>query len=171
MTPLNTEERRSSFFLFLLFLTVSIVLVTIAAFFGMEVPSAQNKLMKQQLTVLQANQDSLEKFAIKVSETVAALDKMTKSGVENADYLNNRVSLNLTVLGRQFGVDTTSIRGKMFLDVTSSLQALQIAEQTLRKSGDNQKTIEDLTKKLADQTARADGLQRDADDLRSRLQK
>ena len=167
MTPLNTEERRSSFFLFLFFLTITVVVVAVAAFFGLQVPSDQNKLMKQQITIYKANDDTLQKFARKVSETVADLDYISKAGAENADFTDDKVSGNLDMLGKQYGVDTTSIRGKMFFNVIKSLLSLQAAEKTLRKNGDNQKTIDDLNTKLLNETTLAEGLQRDNDDLRS----
>ena len=78
MMPLNTAERKSAFFLFLLFFIISLVIVVATVFFGVQVPLKQNELLKSQIADFQNDREFLQKFSGKVSETWSMLDKIDK---------------------------------------------------------------------------------------------
>jgi len=138
MKALNSSERQSAFFVFLALFAISIVLITVTVFFGMQVPLQENKQLKLEVEDLQNDQMFLKKFSSKMSETVAYLSNINNTGIQNADIIDGRIGFNIEDLTKQIGGDTTA-RSKMFNDIVVSLTQLRSAKKALRESSTDSK--------------------------------
>ena len=146
MVPLNSDDRRSSFFLFLMFFIISTVLVAITAFYGMEVPTAENKIMNDKILVYQKNQAFSEMFAAKAAQVSGDLDNINnpKVDAENMDVI---IGHTLDSLDYQVVADT-STRSKMFKNIIQNLRNLDKAKKQLRDYANSNKSMAELEEKL-----------------------
>jgi hypothetical protein len=151
MGPLNSTERRSSFFLFLIFFVIAAGLVSLTAFFGMQVPTVENKIMSQQIDTFQKKQIFLQQFAGKISKIRQQLDNIDKPGVD-ADAMDALIKTNLDNLNEMVYADTTSSQGKLFVDVIAGFRALKKAKLDLRQCGNSEKVIDGLKDQIKDKS-------------------
>jgi len=163
MGPLNSADRRSSFFLFLMFFIIAVGLITLTAFFGVDTPTVENKNLNQQIAIYQRQQASLQKFAAKLSETVNYLNTINNPGIQNATFIDSKISLDLDTLNKETALDQ-SAQSKMFSDIVNSLQTLQSDQKYIRDNGNNGKSASDLQQELRQ-------VQKDLDDCRGDLAK
>lgn len=152
MIPLNNAERKSSFFLFLLFFIISVALIVTAVFYGIQVPFKENALMKHQIEDFQKDQVFRQDFSAKMAETKGLLDKIDKQGV---DYINvnSIVAANLDTLDRKLGVDS-SAHTLIYRTMISSMRDVQRLKDALRAKQGNEKDQSSLQTEL--DKARAD---------------
>lgn len=146
MVPLNSSERRQSYFIFLLFFVVSISIVVLTIFYGVQIPTRQNEQLKRQVSDLQKEQTFLKVFAVKLSKTKNMLAKINLPGVDPST--ESYISANLDTLNF-LGIDTIS-HGKIYSDITASLFALDQALKQLRANGSTSDQVAKLQQELKD---------------------
>jgi hypothetical protein len=147
MTPLNTAERRSTFFRFLLFFIISLVIVAITAFYGIQVPFKENEIMRHQIAGYQDDQLFLQRFSVKVAQTREMLEKINKPGVEPL-ILDGRIQGSIDSLNIQIGPDSTK-HPLLYRDVVNSLLILRQAKRDLRENSRNDEEKAQLKLDLA----------------------
>ncbi|HTE02133.1 MAG TPA: type VI secretion system TssO [Mucilaginibacter sp.] len=147
MIPLNNPERRSSFFVFLLFFVVTISIVMLTAFYGIQVPVKENEQMKKQIADFQKERVFAQTFADRLSKTRAMLDKINLPGVANTT--EGYIKANITKLTEQVGDDTTATR-KIYVDIIANLSALDQAQKTVRDNNNSAQDKQDLERKLSE---------------------
>lgn len=84
MKPLNTPERKKAFLNFILFYTITTLLIVLAVYFGMRVPFKQNDRLNAQLSVYEKEKEFAITFSKGASEAKAMLDSINRSGVQTA---------------------------------------------------------------------------------------
>jgi hypothetical protein len=145
MIPINNSERRSAFFIFLVFFIVTTGIIVLTTFYGMQVPTKQNDQMKQEIDDYQKEQIFLQNFADKLSDTRVLLDKINLPNTDPST--EGAIKTNLDALSNQIGNDTTLHR-KLYHDIVSSLNALDLAKKQIRENGSNDQQVSKLQQEL-----------------------
>lgn len=147
MKPLNSEERKKSFGVFLLFFIITTALVIGAVYFGMQVPFAQNERLKEQVSKFQRENTFAETFSQKMNETKGLLDSVNKSGVQ-ATIVDGQITENIKRLNAMADSDS-SARKQLYHDMVQSFVDLQIAKQGLRDASGKETNLANSTQEIA----------------------
>lgn len=76
---LNAQERTQAFLKFLLFFVITVAVILFAVFFDFQMPTVQNKSLKEEVYIQRQQDANQERFANKMELTVALLDSMEKN--------------------------------------------------------------------------------------------
>lgn len=164
MKPLNAQERRSSFWRFLLFFFITLAVIITAIFFGIKIPYAENKKLQEQLAIVSKENQFKDEFTASMAEAQALLDTVNqdplKSGlvdgritqkVQQMDAMINKAELNSKTIYTQIikGLnntqsDKTALRAAGNKDSVVAMYNSQIQElkNSLTKWQDSYKQLE-----------------------------
>ncbi|HYH14967.1 MAG TPA: type VI secretion system TssO [Flavisolibacter sp.] len=99
MHPINKAERRNAFVNFLLLFIVTVALITTIIFFSMEVPLAENKRLREEISQMEKEREMAKAFQRSIAEIK---EKLTDPGyLKNPPYLVRR-----RIQGRINSLDT-----------------------------------------------------------------
>jgi hypothetical protein len=152
MTPQNTAERKSSFFYFLIFFIITVGLIMLSVFFGMQVPFKENDAMKDQIANMQRDQSYMQNFTAKMSDTQNLLDSINRPGVAQPELINGSITANLSALTQMLVSDSAHL--DIYKNVVKNLVDLQDAKKQLRDAGSSDLTIGNLQKQVSDLTSK-----------------
>lgn len=147
MVPaLNNKERNKAFWKFILFFTISVVVIVMAVFVNFIVPSKENKILKEKAGKFQAHASAEEKFTAAIIETDKLLDSLDKPGV-NEQYITQLINSKINEM-TTLQNDNKDVAGK---DDNVMLQVLLKYSQTkskLSKLGNASQELEQYKRDL-----------------------
>ncbi len=147
MKPLNTEERKKSFTSFLLFFLVTVVLIVVAVYFGMQIPFRQNEKLQAQVARYQQEQAFADNFSDMMTQTTILLDSVNKSGTQPT-IVDGLISNNVKSLNASLVSDSSSNK-QLYQNMVQSLVQLQLAKTGLRNSSGKDQDASKLQQDLA----------------------
>lgn len=146
MVPaLNSKERNKAFWKFILFFSISVVVIVMAVFVNFIVPRKENKILKEKARVYQAHTSAEEKFAAAIQETNSLLDSLDKPGV-NELYINQMIGSKISEMTTLQANNPEAGKGdKLFLDI---LLKYQQSKSKLSKLGNAAEELEKYKRDL-----------------------
>lgn len=115
--PINTQERNSAFWKFLLVFILTITMITSAIYFDFRLPHKENEILKAKTETMRLQNMEQEKITNIFLETKKFIDSIDKPGV-NIKYISDMVAQKLGDLSK-LNVGDSSIQGKMNRVVTN----------------------------------------------------
>lgn len=134
MVPaLNSKERNKAFWKFILFFSITVVVIIMAVFVNFIVPSKENKILRDKAKVYEAHMSAEEKFTIAIQETDRLLDSLDRPDVNDV-YVNQLIGVKISQMTTlQASNSDASKKDKLFLDI---LLKYQQTKSRLSKLGD-----------------------------------
>jgi lipopolysaccharide biosynthesis regulator YciM len=148
MKPLNTEERRKSFSAFLAFFIVTVAVIVLAVYFGVQVPARQNERLKEQVAHFQRENAFADVFSDKLTETKLLLDSVNKNGVQ-ATLIDGQIGENVKRLNAMVDADSSANKS-LYHNMVQSLVDLQIAKQGLREASSKDANLASTTQEITE---------------------
>lgn len=146
MVPaLNSKERNKAFWKFILFFSITVVVIIMAVFVNFIVPSKENKILRDKAKVFEAHMSAEDKLTLGIQETDRLLDSLDKPGVNDV-YVNQLIGGKISEMTTlQAGNSDASKKDKLFLDI---LLKYQQAKSRLSKLGDASAQLEKYKSEL-----------------------
>jgi cytochrome c biogenesis factor len=165
MKPKNTNERKKTFFNFLLLFALSTAIIVLLAFSSTLVPLKHNAMLQKQVEVSDHEKEFSKNFMTQMTGVMSMLDTVNTKAATNADLLDGQISTSITKLSVM--VDLDSVYNKdLYRSIVLSLNDLQRAKKQLRKSTESDTDInqykrdnESLNNQLEQCKAKRDELQ------------
>ncbi len=146
MEPLNLKERKKAFTNFIIFFTITAVLIVAAVLFSVEVPFKQNDQLRQQVAVSENEKDFVEKFFINMNATKGLLDSLNKPDA-NVVLIDGKIGEKLKEMEAMI---KDSLSGKDFYhDVVLNLSELHAAKKEVREATSTDATMSDLKQQIS----------------------
>lgn len=136
MKSINQAERRSAFLKFLLFFIITIGVIIITVFFSIQVPFAENKKMKQEITSYKTKESFAIQFAAQMTDPQLLLSRLGSGQNDSTELLNNQINNMLSQLSAfKTGDSAANVNDNIYSKTISALYDLQSAKYNLAKCG------------------------------------
>lgn len=143
MTSINLKERRNAFLTFLIFFTITIILVIAVVFFSVKVPFEENEQLKQEMAKVEKQREFQRSFGNTYWETYRQLDSFNLKDVEPV-MMEARIKNNLSIMSMMNIQDSISGQANFYEYAIKGLTTLMSAKKTLREQSDLSKDVEIL---------------------------
>ncbi len=130
MRPLNTADRKKSFYTFLIFYVISTSLIVLTVYFGMRVPFRQNARLKEQVALLEKEKDFAQRFSAKATTLKNQLDSVNRPGVQ-APLVEGYIDENIKQLNQMVSSDSVAVKA-LYQDMIHLSLSLKDAKRDLR---------------------------------------
>lgn len=97
MKPLNSAERTTAFFRFLLLFLVTAALLVAVVFCSLQVRSAENDRLRQAVWSLQSEKELSDSFGVVMQEAVADLNRYGEKS-ESPEATNHRIQNKIAMM-------------------------------------------------------------------------
>lgn len=159
--PINSAERNSAFWKFLLFFILAVLMVTTAVYFDFKLPYKENELLKEKSEQIRLQAMAQEKFTSNMIQAKALIDSMDKTGV-NVKYISDQVTDKLRELTNMHITDS-SLQGRMNKVIIDVYLDYNKIKSSMTNLTDAQSQIAELSSKNSEITRERDQLRRDLD--------
>lgn len=149
MEPLNQAERSRAFVTFLLFFTITIILIIGAVLFSVEVPFKQNELLREQMAIVEKERDFSERFVVKMGETMNLLDSVNKNEIQSPEIVDNRIKSNVGFMSEMIENDSISQKS-LYKFIVNTIAELRLAKKDLRDVSGKDANMANLQKENAE---------------------
>jgi uncharacterized membrane-anchored protein YhcB (DUF1043 family) len=146
--PLNVNERNQAFLKFLLFFSLTILLVVIAVYFDFRMPLRENDYLQKELDMQRQLENNQLNFVSTMQEAAVLLDSLDKQGTDIAQ-INAQVEQKLTVLAGLQQKDFSPY-GKLDEAVVDKFWKLYHAKTALHKLSEDETELFKLKGDLND---------------------
>src|SRR3954447_7204392 len=154
MQPFNHENRRKAFLFFLLFFTLTTVVVGATVFMSTQVPFRQNEQLNAEKEKNEAKKDFEEKFVKEMNGAMKLLDSLNNKDV-NFDAIGLKIDEKLKSMDAMIDKDSTASVG-IYGNIMANLSALYYAKKDLREAetskgetqGDLKRQLQELNTQL-----------------------
>ncbi len=148
MQALNTKERNDAYASFLVFFLITIALLLLAVFFAYQVPFKENERMRTQLKRYEHENEFMNSFLTKMTETKGLLDSVNLPGAQ-APVIDGKISDQIKQMGSLVSGD--SIRDKRIYENTiQAIIGLQEAKTLLRNASTTESNLGSVQQQLND---------------------
>ena len=147
MAPaLNSKDRNKAFWKFVLFFTISVVVICMAVFVNFIVPSKENKILKEKAGKFQAHASAEEKFSAAIIETDRLLDSLDRPGV-NEEYITQLINSKINEMTK-LQSDNKEAAGKADNAILQVLLKYSQTKSKLSKLGNASQELEQYKRDL-----------------------
>jgi hypothetical protein len=147
MAPaLNSKERNKAFWKFVLFFSISVVVICMAVFVNFIVPSKENKILKEKAGKFQAHASSEEKFSANLLEVDKLLDSLNSPGV-NEVYITQLINSKINEMTKA-NHDDKEAAGKADQIILDVLLKYSLTKSKLSKLSNASQELESYKRDL-----------------------
>lgn len=147
MKPHNLAERNRNFRNFLIFFTITIVLVATTVYSGTRVPFEENDQLRAELDSMKKQQLFAADFTEVMDKTLHLLDTISIAGVRS-ELIDGSISININQMQSMISSNPSLTDKKMFNNMISALSGLREAKKEIRKGTDQALRNEELQKEI-----------------------
>lgn len=139
MHPQNSPERKKAFTRFLIFYLVSLTVFVLIIFFGMKVPSRENQLLKDRISILENEKKLTADFLSQTNDIRKLLDSVNIAGVQ-AELIDVEITNALARLKAGTQNDAVTAE-KQYQSIINILLGYQEAKKLVRNAGSKDATL------------------------------
>lgn len=139
MKPLNAKERRSAFQRFLLFFTLTILVIVAAVFFGVKIPYAENEKLQAQLAAVDKENHFRDDFTLSMSEAQSLLDTVNMDP-QKSGLLDGRITQKIQEMDAMLSKNDITSK-TLYNQVIKSLSNTQTDKKGLRAAGNKDSVV------------------------------
>ncbi|MCW3105916.1 MAG: hypothetical protein JWQ09_422 [Segetibacter sp.] len=147
MEPLNQPQRRKAFINFLIFFTITAILIIATVFLSVQVPFKQNDQLREQMSRVEKEKDFTEVFLNKMNATNNLLDSLDKKD-GNVDLIDGKIKEKLTDMDAMIEKDSLAVKD-LYQNIVANLSQIHAAKKELRDATSKDASLGDLKQQIS----------------------
>lgn len=154
MQALNQTERRKAFLNFLIFFTITAVLIIATVLFSIDVPFRENDQLNEYKENAEKEKDFSEKFLADMKGTMRLLDSLNDKEA-NVDLIGTKIEERLRGMDAMIDKDSLA-ETSLYAEVMNNLSQLYTAKKELKAATNADDTQTELKQQVIDLKGKLD---------------
>jgi len=139
MKPNNSTERSSAFTRFLLFFLLTIALIVTTIFFGIRIPYAENEKLREQLAIIEKENEFRDHFADNMQQAQSLLDTVNMDAAKSG-LIDGRITQKIQEMDAQLNKNNTSSK-EIYSHIIKALNNTQTDKKGLRAASSKDSVV------------------------------
>ncbi|SDD98931.1 type VI secretion system TssO [Niabella drilacis] len=139
MKPNNTKERSQAFARFLLFFLLTIALIVTTIFFGIRIPYAENEKLREQLAIIEKENEFRDHFAGNMQQAQSLLDTVNMDPAKSG-LIDGRITQKIQEMDAQLNRNSTSSK-EIYSQIIKALNNTQTDKKGLRAASSKDSVV------------------------------
>ena len=151
MIPENIQERKKAFGRFLLFFTLTILVLGTTVFFGIRLPYVENSKLREQLAIVDSENVFRDNFLSTMMQAQSLIDTVNMAPASSG-LVEGRITQNIQSLDAMISTSNSSSKS-IYVQIIKALNISQSDKAALRAAGNKDSVVSMYNTKIEELNA------------------